>query len=359
MRILILNPILATPEQSRIPEIKSIKDTMIHTMCEGFTRLGHEVTLAAAADYAPSNKENYNFDVKFFPTQGPASLAAFIPFSIQMWKFIRKHRHNYDIIIASETFGFHTLFAALSAPRKTIIWQELAVLQKKFHKIPAKIWYNIVARLFMRKCTVVARSFAARKFIAQYLPQVKPYVVEHGMDLDKFVAGLPKKKQFIIVSQLIPRKNIGSIIRIFSNFIKKHDSSYSLLICGRGPEKESLETLANELGIAEHVKFLGFLPHAEIGRLVAESQAMLINTHQDANMVTIPESIAAGTPVITNNVPTTDLIKGHGTGIQRDGWNEDDLLTVASNPSFAEACMQMRQKISNVHQADALIKSLE
>lgn len=48
MKVLILNPILFTADNNVIPQVKSIKDTMIYNMCLGFKRLGHDVTLAAA-----------------------------------------------------------------------------------------------------------------------------------------------------------------------------------------------------------------------------------------------------------------------------------------------------------------------
>ena len=48
MRILLLNSILFTAENNIIPQVKSIKDTMIYNMCLGFLKLGHNITLAAA-----------------------------------------------------------------------------------------------------------------------------------------------------------------------------------------------------------------------------------------------------------------------------------------------------------------------
>ena len=57
MKVLILNPILFTADNNVIPQVKSIKDTMIYNMCLGFKRLGHDVTLAAAEEYAPAEKE--------------------------------------------------------------------------------------------------------------------------------------------------------------------------------------------------------------------------------------------------------------------------------------------------------------
>ena len=65
MKILILNSILFTAETD-IPQVKTIKDTMIYGVCMGFVKLGHQVTLAAANEYRPIKEEAYDFDVRFF-----------------------------------------------------------------------------------------------------------------------------------------------------------------------------------------------------------------------------------------------------------------------------------------------------
>lgn len=356
MKILVLNPILFTPEKNVIPEVDSIKDTMIYTMCMGFKEAGHEVTLAAIADYKPRGNEKNDFEILYFKNNGNREMAAVLPFSWSMRNYIRKNKDRFDLIVCSEVFGFHTLFAAMAAPEKTLAWQELSVLQKKFKRLPAKFWHHIIVPLFMKNVLVVPRSTLARAFIRKYMPRVTEEVVEHGMNLDKFVAGLPKKKQFIVVSQLIPRKNIASIIDKFSRFCRKYSMDYKLLICGRGAERENLERQIKELGMENNIEMLGFRSHKEIGVMMAESQAMLIDTFQDANMITIPEAVVAGTPVITNRVPTTDLIDGHGTGIRKDGWNEDDLWEVATHTSYHENCMKMRQRLSNINQAKALVR---
>lgn len=66
MRILILNPILYTAENNTIPTVSSIKDTMIYNLCLGFKQLGHDITLAAAMEYQPCKKEEYDFKILFF-----------------------------------------------------------------------------------------------------------------------------------------------------------------------------------------------------------------------------------------------------------------------------------------------------
>ena len=67
MNILILNPILFTAEHNIIPKVKSIKDTMIYNMCLGFIQLGHNITLAAAEEYHPTESETYEFNVTLNP----------------------------------------------------------------------------------------------------------------------------------------------------------------------------------------------------------------------------------------------------------------------------------------------------
>jgi 1,2-diacylglycerol 3-alpha-glucosyltransferase len=66
MKVLILNSILFTADNYRIPKVKTIKDTMIYSVCLGFKELGHEVTLVAADDYRPTDNEDYDFEILFF-----------------------------------------------------------------------------------------------------------------------------------------------------------------------------------------------------------------------------------------------------------------------------------------------------
>ncbi len=356
MRILVLNPILFTPDNGRIPEVKSIRDTLMHNMCCGFLSLGHDVTLAAASPYRPTQDETYDFDVRFFDTCGGSSLDQYLPFSPSMARYIWRTRHDYDMILSSEAFQFHTLWAAIAAMRKTLCWHESSYMPHRFHKLPARFWYNVITPLSpLRRMLAVGRSRAARAFISRYMSNTAMQYVEHGIDINKFPVASKKEKQFIVVSQLIPRKNIGSILRKFARFNELHPA-YRLIIAGRGPEEENLRRLSAELDIADRVEWAGFLPHERLAPLMASSQAMLIDTLRDLNMVSIPESIVAGTPVITNTVPSTDIVDKEGTGVKRDGWNADDMWRVATDPSFAKNCLRMRDILSVRQSAQSLIE---
>ena len=63
MNIIVINPILFTPEKEVVPFVQTIKETMIYDLCMAYLRLGHSVTLLAAADFKPAKEEAYDFEV--------------------------------------------------------------------------------------------------------------------------------------------------------------------------------------------------------------------------------------------------------------------------------------------------------
>ncbi len=360
MKVLILNPILFTADNNIIPQVKSIKDTMIYGMCMGFVKLGHTVTLAAAKEYMPTEKEDYDFEVKFFKSDFThVCKPSVLPYSNELSRWLKRHHQEFELVIASEVFQFATLFAAHICPRKTVVWQELTAHQNKMHQIPSKIWHNVVVRLWMnRVATTVPRSRKAQCFISRYMPRVSGTIIDHGIDLDKFTASTEKERRIISSSQLIHRKNVDGIIHIFSRFHQlKGYEDIQLTIAGRGKEEENLKKLVRELGLQEAVEFVGFLPQDVLGRYISRSLAFLVNTRKDLNMVSIPESIVSGTPILTNRQPASaDYIARNRLGIAKEYWNEIDLKDIIDHHAeYVENCLNYRKKLSNFHQAQMLI----
>ena len=226
------------------------------------------------------------------------------------------------------------------------------------HKLPSKIWYNVVARFGMRNAKVVARSVEAREFIRSFMPNVDDEIIEHGVNLNKFRVSSQIKNQFIVCSQLISRKQVDGIISNFFQYLSKYDQNACLYIVGDGELKESLQILATDLRIKENVIFTGQLSHAELLPVLSDSQALLVNTRQDNNMVSIVEAIACGVPVLTTEIPyNSSYIKGEGLGIAKTGWTEDDLnLMVENHSKFRAACLNYRDSLSTINKAKAFIR---
>lgn len=75
--------------------------------------------------------------------------------------------------------------------------------------------------------------------------------------------GLDRKRIILSIGRLDPRKRIDVLIKAFGQILSKYDNLF-LLIGGKGKEEEYLKKLAKDRGVAERVKFLGFIPDSEL-----------------------------------------------------------------------------------------------
>lgn len=357
LNVLIVNPILYTSETRDIKRAESIKDTMIFDLCLGFMQCGHNVTLAAAEDYKPAADEEYPFDIVWMKTKLKRfCIPNALPFCPEI-KSIAKSG-NYDLIISSEVFSLNTLSLCIHSKKNLIVWHELAKHNKMMHRIPSKLWYGIIARVFFRNALIIPRSIEAREFISQYCNRISNEIIDHGVNLDKFTLQTKKENYFAVSSQLIGRKRIDKIIDVFHNYLKKYDSTCKLYIMGDGEDKPKLEALVNTLGINENVIFTGKMPHSQLISKLKGAMAMLVYTEKDNNMVSIVESIAVGTPVITTCIPyNASYIQSNRLGIASDEWNEDTLYEIKSNPEYIDNCVQYRKTLSTKSKVETFVNA--
>jgi 1,2-diacylglycerol 3-alpha-glucosyltransferase len=122
-----------------------------------------------------------------------------------------------------------------------------------------------------------------------------------------------------------------------------------LLIAGRGSLRESLEELVIKLNLQDNVSFLSFISQCDLNDVMKKSYALLINTRQDMNMVSIPESIVSGTLVIINLIPiTTIAINQEKLGIAKDNWDETDLVEIIDNNRlYVDNYLNYRKKLTS------------
>ena len=361
MKILIINCILSTAEHGVIVPKQSISDCMISTFARGFVELGHQVTLLASEEFKPTGSdEQLPFDVVYFPSIAPRVFKpSLLPWPRGMRAWLKHYAQDYDLVVASESFQISTLIAARVCPERLLIWQEMDRHQRLMHKLPSKFWYNAIVPLFMRGITIVPRSEPAKQFMRRYSRHVSDVIVDHGTNAHVLYPSDEHDNAFIVVSQLVKRKNVDHIIDKFARLVSLEPyCNYRLDIIGEGDQRQELEQLVARLGISDKVTFHGFLSHERLAEPLRRSLALLVDTSNDLNMVTIAEAITSGTPVVTNTVPSTSsFIAANGLGIVRDGWDEHDLIqAITSYDAMHEACVREGKELTNVACARKMIE---
>ena len=360
MKVLFVNPIIYTPENAQIPKVETIDDTMSYDLCRAFQRAGVDITLAAAEEWHPIKEDRFPFPILWLKSSFKQLFPIHrIPVNLGLIRHLRTHR--YDMVITSEVFSMDTLLCSLFARKRTIIWHEMAKHNNMGGGMLSRIWYNVIPRLFMRSIPVVARSEQARAFISRYCRRVNHAVIEHGVDLETFALAERKTNSFCVVSQLIPRKRIDGIIRIFSDYHGMHDSECRLVVIGEGVERASLERLTTDLGVNDVVEFTGRLGHHELQHTLAEAKAMLVNTEKDNSMISIVEAIASGTPVVTTTVPlNAATIQSKRLGLAKDGWDADDLALIDRHlDEYTANCRAYRDFLSTDYKVQQFLDIYE
>lgn len=360
MNILIINLILTTAEKGVITRRKSIKDTMACSLARGFVALGHQVTLLASEEFMPTETENHSFQVVFFKSRYPHIFKPdLLPWPKGLGQYLKSHIDNFDLVISKEAFSMGTLIASLHCKEKLVIWHEMALHQRLMHHLPSKTWYSVVAAHFMKGIMVIPVSKPAQEFIAHYLQNVSDEIVDHPADPDVLFPSQETSDSLIVVSQLIQRKNIDKIILTFARFIQHEDyKHYTLHIIGDGAMRQELERLIADNELSHNVILHGFMTHDQLAQFLRQSKALLFKTSKDNNVVTIPEAIVSGTPIVMNSVPTNaTFVKENNLGIVKDNWNEHDLMELIHNYSvYHEACLNVRDSLTNVGCARKLIE---
>lgn len=340
MKVLISNLILFTSETRQIKKVESIKETMIYNLCLAFKNEGHDVTLLAAEDYKPTQNEEYPFNIIWAKSKyKKVFMPCVFPYCPETKKIAKD---DYDLIISSEVISMSSLMLAKRAKDHTIIWQELSSHNKICNGLVSKFWYNIIAKIYFKDVVIVPRSNQAREFISQFCNKVVDETIDHGVNSEIFKPNTDKENFFAVCSRLVKLKHIDKTIKVFNKYIKKYDNDSKLYIIGDGDCEKKLKVLVNKLQINDNVIFTGRLFHKEMVKILSKAKAMLIYTSRDNNMLSITESIALATPVITTTTPNqSTYIESEKLGIVNNEWNEDDLYEISlNNDKYVNNCLE-------------------
>jgi glycosyltransferase involved in cell wall biosynthesis len=103
--------------------------------------------------------------------------------------------------------------------------------------------------------------------------------------------------RLLMVARFNEQKDQATLLRAIA--LLKHPNLH-LDLAGSGPDLEACKTLANSLGIADQVSFLG--DRHDIPDLLAKTQLFVLSTHYEGLPISILEAMRAGLPVIGSEV---------------------------------------------------------
>lgn len=118
------------------------------------------------------------------------------------------------------------------------------------------------------------------------------------------------------VGRLVEEKGVGDLIQAVGLLVRRAPATIAIIV-GDGQDRSRFETLADRLGVKEHIAFVGWVAADEIANYLAAADMFVgPSRHIEGQGLTIAEAMLAGTPVIATPVGgITDLVRHDETGV--------------------------------------------
>ena len=178
------------------------------------------------------------------------------------------------------------------------------------------------------------------------------YIPGVGIDREKFCpereAGLQKRQELgiaeddfvmLTVAEMTKNKNHETILKALALLKDRPEfAHFQYLIVGRGQQREALETLASQLGIQDHVRFLGY--RSDGADLCRASDLFLFMSFREGLSVALMEAMSSGLAVICTKIRgNTDLIRDGENGVFSENNPESlskEILHLYENPDLRQ-----------------------
>ena len=318
--------------------------TATRGIARGLTRAGHEVVVYTSAFKGlPAREQQDGFTIVRVPVRrrrvdraNPVEMLSFLfSASMRIGKFAKEWRP--DVSIAFFTIPSGPVAWLLRTMRRVpfivslrggdVPGFEWAPEARRYHRLtaPALRW------IWRRADAVVANSNGLRDLAMLSTPELPIAVIPNGVELpaDKFEQPRSAVPRLLTMGRLTSQKGIDVLFRAMTRL---RDLDFVLDIAGDGPDRALLEAMARELGIADRVNFLGWVPRDRIAETFANASVFVLASRIEGMPNVVLEAMAYARPVICTRVfGATDLVDHGVTGMLVDIENEMQLADALRN----------------------------
>jgi glycosyltransferase involved in cell wall biosynthesis len=258
--------------------------------------------------------------VTFPPVQAPrnAMLA-------NAWRFRRKLRDwQPDVLVTCNWGAIEFALANLMPVTRHLHVVDGFGPEERHRQIARRV---LLRRLALRRTPVVlpSRNLVRIATDEWKLPPKVINYVPNGIDLSRFSTDRQPfgHAEPIIgtVAALRPEKNLPRLLRAFATL-----RSGRLIIVGDGPERPSLQALADTLGISERVRFAGY--HQDPAPFYTAFDIFALSSDTEQMPLSVIEAMASGLPVVSTDVGDVRLMVAA---------ENENLVTMPDDAAFAAA----------------------
>jgi len=236
------------------------------------------------------------------------------------YKVSKLFKNRYFDTVISYTEGFPLLIQSFLpfSPKKRIAWVHIDLATSHW------CWWHFLSKqqeelLYRKMDEIVFVSKKAKEQFSVFFGITKRLkVIYNVIDRDEIIRlskleNIGKSKFTIInIGRLHPQKRQDRIIKI-AKILKNRNIDFEIRILGTGQLENQLKVMAQDKGVDDVVKFLGFKDNPY--PYIAASDCFLLTSDTEGYPTVVCEALCLGIPVISTNITGSDELLGDGTGI--------------------------------------------
>ena len=164
------------------------------------------------------------------------------------------------------------------------------------------------------------------------------------------------------VGRLHYQKNFPLFLQVAAE-VRARLPEVMFVIAGEGPERAALEDLSRGLGLADRVRFLGFVK--EMPELYQGLDLLLLTSHFEGTPLTVLEAMAMGVPVVASRVDgVLEVVEDGRDGILAAPGDQDRFVDgvcrVLSDRDLRQRLsLKAQEKARRDYSAEAMVRRVE
>jgi len=216
-------------------------------------------------------------------------------------------QEKYDIIDCQQ-FPY---FTCISAKLHSLLHRTKLVIT--WHEIWDHYWYEYLGSkgvfgVFIERAVarITKNNVAVSHTTAYKLKKLgtESHVIPNGMNFNEVQCVKPGEYcDAIFVGRLIKEKNVDKLIEAVS-ILKRDKHNLKCVIVGDGPERQTLERLAQKLDVQKNIVFKGFIQsYHDVIALMKGAKVLVLPSTREGFGIVVIEANACGIPVVTVDHP--------------------------------------------------------
>lgn len=189
---------------------------------------------------------------------------------------------------------------------------EHTMLPKPLQALGSKIWWNDAHKTFGATASLTTPTRRAADFLERNGNLDRVLAISCGLRASDYTPkfGAKKPPRILFVGRVTGEKQIDVLIRAFAKLPESLGAE--LEIVGGGDQKQALQKLSQELGVADRTTFHGYVTDEELRAIYSQATVFAIASIAELQSIATMEAMASGLPVVAANAMALPHLVHHG-----------------------------------------------